>query len=280
MLEIGLLQTGDIPRCVRFCQWAGWEQAKADWRRLLALCPQGQFIARYKGIPCGAVCTVRYGSGLGWMGLLFVHPDYRRRGIGSALMNRGIEYLRHEGIRHIKIDATDAGRSVFLKLGFDDERPVHVYVGSLEEQHLEARERVVDDSTWSVISEMDRLAFGADRLALLRLLQAEEFSACALPGADGGAGYGFARAQFDTSYIGPLVANSAEAARHVTATLLEQLPAGKVMMRLLPDNLAAKELAVSLGFHLHERLTRMYLGTVCNPGVLEHVFATAGCQFG
>lgn len=281
MLTIGTLKSEDIAVCVRLGRSLGWNQTEHDWARLLTLDPDGLFVAEYRGTQCGAVATVHYGNKLGWMGMLMVHPDFRRRGIGSALMNHGIEYLRTKNVRRIKIDATDAGRSVFLRLGFEDERPVHVYVGpgraagaqpDVIPQHIEA-------GHWAAIVEMDHAAFGADRINLLRLFNDQGTGACVLTNGHL-VGYGFARDPAMGGCIGPVVAGSVKAARCILLHLLERASGHPAEWRLLPDNVEAKELAVALGFSLRERLTRMYLGTAANPGTIESIYATAGSELG
>ena len=41
-----------------------------------------------------AVTTIRYGNTVGWIGMVLVHPDFRRLGIGSKLLREAIAYLQ------------------------------------------------------------------------------------------------------------------------------------------------------------------------------------------
>ena len=279
MLEIRCLRSTDIALCMNLCRLAGWNHVDVDWLRLLDLSPEGLFLAEYKGQACGIVSTIQYGPRLGWMGLLMVHHEFRRRGIGSALMNHGIEFLKQRDVRRIKIDATDAGRSVFLKLGFEDERPVHVFVGRRPANTQPSDWHTDGDVDWQAAAEMDTAAFRADRLDLLKLLRRDGYhtslTECAAMTA-----YGFAQQGFYASRLGPVVAATPEAARTAVTRLLGILPEGNVIWNLLPDNVHAKELAASLGFTLHERLTRMYLGTAAHPGNLDTIYATGGSEVG
>src|SRR5437016_1608350 len=109
---------------------AGWNQTLDDWKRLLALSvidlslpdsEAGCFIAEWQGASAGTATTICYGNELAWIGMVLVHPDFRARGIGRALLNRCLEYLQHRGIRCIKLDATSQGKLLYDQLGFHEE---------------------------------------------------------------------------------------------------------------------------------------------------------------
>src|SRR5580700_4974672 len=92
---------------------AGWNQTPADWRRFLAMQPEGCFMAQWNGVPAGTATTTVYGSDLAWIGMVLVHPEYRRRGIGRGLLLKCIEHLQARRVRCIKLDATPQGRPVY-----------------------------------------------------------------------------------------------------------------------------------------------------------------------
>src|SRR5215208_1332775 len=82
----------------------GWNQTPADWRRLLRLEPAGCFCARVDGRVVGTATTTIYGSVMAWIGMVIVHQDFRRRGIGAALMNRALEHIAAVGVSCVKLD--------------------------------------------------------------------------------------------------------------------------------------------------------------------------------
>ncbi|HOD05671.1 MAG TPA: GNAT family N-acetyltransferase [Anaerolineaceae bacterium] len=55
----------------------------------------------------------------GYILSVFTHPDWRRRGVATALMQAILDYLRAKGIRRACLHASDAGRPVYEKLGFE-----------------------------------------------------------------------------------------------------------------------------------------------------------------
>src|SRR6266852_4773742 len=88
---------------------AGWNQTIEDWRRLLRLEPRGCFVAVQNGEVVGTVTTTTYGQALAWIGMMLVHPEHQRRGIGTRLMRQALEYLQGRGVKSVKLDATPAG---------------------------------------------------------------------------------------------------------------------------------------------------------------------------
>ena len=79
------------------------------------------FVALMDDDLVGTITTTSYGTELAWIGMMLVHPDFRRRGIATALMKAGLDYLRGGGVRCMKLDATPAGQPVYEKLGFQPE---------------------------------------------------------------------------------------------------------------------------------------------------------------
>ena len=122
MIHIRPIRQEDIPNGTALCREAGWNQLDADWMRLIDLEPDGVFVAENDGTVCGSASALRYGTHLGWIGMILVKSEFRRQGIGNRLMKHCISYLEQEQVESIKLDATSQGRPVYMKLGFQDEQ--------------------------------------------------------------------------------------------------------------------------------------------------------------
>jgi len=270
----------DIPFGLDLCRLAHWNQTDADWRRLLALEPGGVFVSEHDGRPCGTAATTCYDTRTAWIGMVLVHPDFRRRGVATALMDHCVRHLRARNVQSIKLDATDQGRPVYVRMGFKDERPIHRYVG-VRPQGLAADSaaRETDQADWPAVARLDEAAFGADRLRLLKMLAADGLSA-ALRDAGQLRGYGFTRPGHEASHLGPVVADDADAARTVVRSLLARMPDGPVIWDVLPDNADAVRLVEGLGLSATRQLTRMVCGATMNPGDVGRVYAAAGFELG
>ena len=120
-LRLRLLKRADLAFADSVRALAGWNQTMEDWERFLSAEPDGCFLAEWNGASAGTATTTVYERELAWIGMVLVHPEFRRRGIGRALLERCIEYLRSRGVRCIKLDATPLGEKVYAGLGFKDE---------------------------------------------------------------------------------------------------------------------------------------------------------------
>lgn len=115
-MPINLLTPADIPRALELSTAAGWNQIAPDWQRLLDLFPQTCFACRDdSGHILGTATLATYGN-VGWIGMVLVDSTIRGRGIGGQLFDHACHAGRH--LQTIGLDATDLGRPVYEKRGF------------------------------------------------------------------------------------------------------------------------------------------------------------------
>ena len=111
----------DIPRGLALCRQAGWNQLERDWKIFLTLSPDG-CLAVEEDMVIGTAATLKYGDRVSWIGMVLVDKEYRGRGIGMELLLKALDLLKKETT--VKLDATPAGRQLYLKLGFVEEYPL------------------------------------------------------------------------------------------------------------------------------------------------------------
>ena len=280
MIEIRTMRFDEIAFGLELCRHAGWNQVEADWRRFFELGPEGMFLAECDGCPCATASTVVYGGSLAWIGMMVVHPRFRRRGVARAMMRHCVAFLERQGMRTIKLDATDTGLPLYLEMGFQNETVVCRHVRR-DMAGLEPRSEVhaITGADWPAIAVCDAQVFGADRVPLLKLLARDGFSAVAMT-PQGPPAYAFARAGHTASFLGPIGALDPDAATRVIETLLAQVPAGEVYWDVPVANEASVSLAESLGFAPVRQLTRMWLGSNESPGALGRLYGTGSGEWG
>ncbi len=280
MIHIRSMNADDIPMGLALCRHAGWNQLEDDWRRVLALNAEGVFVAEYDGTPCGTGSVTCYGAELAWIGMILVDPAYRRRGIATCLIEHSLDRVRAARVQCVKLDATELGRMVYLKRDFEDEAPICRCLGPRIERETGALP-AIGANDWPEIALLDREAFGADRRRLLELLARDGLTAI-IKSSERVQGYGFARRGHDASFLGPIVAEDAATAERLAVALLAALPESnpKVYWDILFDNVAARDLAESLGFRVARTLTRMRYGVMPNSGRLRATFGASGFETG
>ena len=280
MINVRLMQASDVPWASELSCQVGWNQLPGDWRLLLELEPEGVFLTEDDGRRCGTASIVTYGLELGWIGMVLVKPEFRRRGIGTMLVERCLTALRSRGVRSAWLDATDAGRQVYLKMGFRDERPITRYAGAACQPGQQVdRGRAMTPADLESIRLLDTSAFGAARGPLLAGLL-KHGRGWIVDGRTAPSGFGFSRPGREADYIGPIVAQDAETAEAIVTNLLHALPGRQVYWDIPGGNPRATALAERLGFTPRRRLTRMVLGEATRVGQAELVHAAAGFELG
>lgn len=270
--KIILLDSSHIPAGMKLKEAAGWNQTERDWARLLSMEPEGCFGLVRDGEVVASTTAVCFGQKLAWIGMVLTDPASRGRGYARRLMEHAHEFVKRRGVEWIKLDATDMGRPLYLKLGYEDEQPIERWVapaGSRTRQEL---------APFELDEPLDLEAFGADRTVLLRSLAEGEESA-SMPGE----GYAMGRPGSKAAYFGPCVSRTPDAARRLLEWFLARHPGENVAWDVLPENKEALRLAREYGFERRRELVRMVLpGTAASPFQSndKYVYAIAGFEYG
>src|SRR3954465_13201950 len=117
VLCIREMTLADLPTGMHLKDQAGWNQREDDWRRLLAMQPDGGFVAELEGTPVGTVTTCRFGA-VAWIAMVLVDEAVRGRGIGRMLVTHALGSLDRHGVCTVRLDATPLGRPLYETLGF------------------------------------------------------------------------------------------------------------------------------------------------------------------
>jgi GNAT superfamily N-acetyltransferase len=279
-LHIRPMTPADIPFGMELKTLAGWNQTKGDWRALLRYTPEGCFVAEWEGRPVGTATTTIHDGKVAWIGMVLVHPEFRRLGIGKSLLKHCIAWLQQLGIPSIKLDATPAGKTVYVPLGFRDEyeleRVEAIADCGLRVADCGIRTGAADAQT---ILSLDTEAFGVPRPAVLQRLLGDHPDLCWTTSAPSSSsriplGFLLARPGANAWHLGPWVARSKETAEALLRACLARL-AGQKVFADVPANHPARQLVASHGFKPQRPLTRMWLG--CNewPGNPALTYAVA-----
>jgi ribosomal protein S18 acetylase RimI-like enzyme len=278
------MRTSDIPFAHTLRKIAGWNQTEHDWRGYLTYDPEGCFVAEVRGKPAGTATTIKYGARFGWIGMVLVHPDYRRLGLGTQLLKRAITRLQQCGVRCIKLDATPMGKKVYVPLGFVAEYELSRYEGTPPAKSAggEASD-VVPFSKVDFPSavQLDEQAFGSERAAVLHSLASRNPSLCfAIMDASGVAGFIIAREGASAVQVGPWIARDTGVAERLLRALFGHVNGRRVFVDVVQPNGPANAMIKRYGFTVQRTLTRMFLGENEHPGDPRLVFGISSPEKG
>jgi GNAT superfamily N-acetyltransferase len=220
MIILRAMKPADIDAALSLCRSAKWNQLARDWEIFLQLSPDGCSVAVKQNKVVGTVTTVRYQNSFSWIGMVLVDPASQRQGIGMQLLKKALEVLRHE--ETVKLDATPAGREVYLKLNFVDEyrlSRLHCIVNADGLDFWDARP--VSKKDLQAIAAFDSGTFGAHRQSLLQWMWEGAMQyAFIVKDEDEIQGYCLGREGQNFTHFGPVVAKNTIVAKNLMAAAL------------------------------------------------------------
>jgi predicted N-acetyltransferase YhbS len=254
-------------------------------RRQLALQPDGWLVAEHDGtiVGCGGVTVM---GPVGYVGLVGVDPALQRQGVGVMLMRALLALLESQGCATILLDASDAGKPLYLRLGFVIDDGVSTWLTSEAQPALarDAQETIAtmpyQASDLSAIIAFDSAGYGAprDRIITAYLNDAPALTRVARD--ESGALLGYLTLFSDIGFIGPWLASSPLAAAALLHDTLVQHGA-LVEGVVIPDaNLDGARLLRAAGFAPVRTLAHMRLGAPLSPTRRQRVYSQINLALG
>jgi GNAT superfamily N-acetyltransferase len=261
-LDPTVLDAHWISRALLLSAEAGWNQTAEDWKvffehgKVLGIAHGDRLVATAAVLP--------YGGEFGWLSMVLVTAEWRRRGLATRVVTACVSLLRAEG-KAALLDAAPDATEIYEKLGF---------VPLCRMERWEGNGSAIAADSDSIDLERDQEAFGVDRKFLLEgfLVRA---GSLAFRSAHG---FALLRRGAVASHIGPIVADPAEASNLVTAAI--RAASGRVYVDVLDAGRGLIPTLISLGFRPQRQFTRMALGISQLPGNPARLLAAAGPEFG
>jgi ribosomal protein S18 acetylase RimI-like enzyme len=255
-----------------------WNDSVEDLMRMLEYEPEGCFLAEVEGAPAGHVFSICYGK-LGWIGMLIVKKQYRRMGIGKALMLRARQYLLRTGAETIRLEAVPEISQLYRSIGFVDEYDSLRFKGDSRQASSQERRSVTQlkDEMIERVAEFDAQYFGAARNRVLRKLYEAYPELCFVATSRSKiSGYIMCR-KADAGYrLGPWVSTPErnEDATGLLAACLSGVDPGEPVYVGVPSiNHSAVEILQRFGFSLYWKSIRMCLGPELRNERARGIFA-------
>lgn len=280
--RIRRLEARDIDAAIALTDLEAWGYTREDFRRLLALAPDGCFAAERNGRVVAVLTTTTY-DGLSFLGAVIVAPELRGKGVGKEMMEATLTHLRATRVRTVRLNAYLNAIPFYERLGFHGEYEVIRWHG-----HAVARGKVrgirpIRRDDLPGLARMDATYFGANRHTLLTRL-AGEFSPTFLVAERGGRTRGFivGNPSGDACEIGPWVVEpqADTIAEDLYRALIEAAGSSEVAFSGPSRNPALLEFVREAGFKEVFRALRMWWGTDALAGDPAGIWAAGGLEKG
>jgi GNAT superfamily N-acetyltransferase len=216
------------------------------------------FVADADGTVVGTGVVTLNGP-VAWIGTVFVDPAWRRRGVGLELTRATIDAADQAGCRTIVLVATDAGRPMYERLGFE----VQAWYRTLEAPGLsrstpvDPRIRPFTRSDLPAMAALDADATGEDRAHLLDAF-ATEATARVLDTGNGVLGGFVVRAPWGGGAT--IAPRMDDACAILDARRVAHGPDGRTRAGLLAENQAGIERLLATGWTEAWRAPRLVRG--------------------
>ena len=287
-LPIERLARADFAACQELVVASGWNQVPDDWQLFL---DRGAVFTMVDadGTLAATAATLPFAPDFGWISMVLVRQSHRRRGLATALIAHGIAQLRQLGLVPM-LDATPAGREVYLRQGFVDgwsitrwRRPadqglVLAPAGSAMTKPAAdgVAVRPLAERDWPWLAQLDLPVFGADRQALLQCLARRSGDFACVAERDGQpSGFLLGRDGRTATQIGPVIADDPLCARRMIEHALARLR-GAVLIDTLDQHAELPALLRGAGFSVERGYTRMALAHPHGFGDAGRMMAIAG----
>ena len=280
--RIRRLEERDIDAAIALTDLEAWGYTREDFRRLLALSPDGCFVAERDGRMVGVLTTTTY-EGLAFLGAVIVAPELRGKGVGKEMMEAALAHLRATGVRTVRLNAYLNAIPFYERLGFRREYEVIRWHGPAAPGGQVRGVRPIRTADLADLAHMDAKYFGASRRMLLARL-AEEFPATFLVAEHGGRLRGFivGNPTGDSCEIGPWVVEpgSSGIAEDLYRALINSARTSEVAFSGPSQNQVLLEFVRKTPFKEVFRALRMWWGVNEFPGDPTGIWAAGGLEKG
>ena len=277
------LTAADIPAALRLSAEPGWNQVSADWQLMIE---HGDSFGRFtkEGRLVASGLTVPFSGRFGWISMILVTSEFRRRGLATQLMRSCIDALLAKRIVPA-LDATPEGRQVYLPLGFADAYRITRYFAAAPGPVAApagpaAAVRPMREADLAAVCAYDAGPFGADRAYMLRHLFARLPAAAQVAERSGRLqGFVLGRDGRASTQIGPLLAEDSATAIALLRAALAAVK-GPVCIDIGNAHEAVIEAAALAGFAPQFPFIRMIHGRSEPFDDPHRVVAIAGPELG
>lgn len=271
-----VLTEADVEAGLRLSGETGWNQLPADWLFYLR---HGHTVGFRlpDGSVVGTGAAMPYEGGFGYLALVLVTADWRRRGLGTRLAEHGIDWLERQGIVPL-LDATEKAADTYRRLGFVPLLELDRWEVNLPPARVRAPTRPRSaEIELATLAELDARAFGAIRSDLLDDIRHRPGARVHL--ASDNQGVAIIRPGRRATQIGPLIAPDDRAAVELLDEVMRGA-GGDIIIDVPTARTAFAGALATRGFSRRRSFLRMTRGRPPVPPGADLLYASIGAEYG
>jgi GNAT superfamily N-acetyltransferase len=281
MIAVRPMTVADVPLGLRLVRQAGWNQIEADWRRFLAMQPDGCFVGELDGVAVATTAAFIFGP-VAWIAMVLVEVESRRKGVATTLLKHALDFLDQQSVKTVRLDATAAGQPVYEKLGFVPEYPLTRYMGTApiadSTRGANPQSAIINPQLKEIVA-FDHRMTGTPREKMLSQLFKESPEITRVLRREGQLeGYITGRRGANATLIGPCIATP-HAGPVLLRDALRSCAGQPVFVDVPRDNTPAIEIVEKSGLTVQRHFTRMCRGERIKDHV-EAIWASSGPEKG
>lgn len=269
----------EVDLAVDWAEQEGWNPGLHDAGCFDAAEPGGFLVGLVGDAPVACISAVKYGVSFGFLGFYIVKPAWRARGYGRQIWNAGMQRLHG---RAIGLDGVLAQQDNYRRSGFTlAHRNIRYRGQGGAEAPADGQIVPLHTLPFESVATYDRPFFPDDRSRFLRhWIGQARATALGLLEHRRLVGYGVVRPCRSGHKIGPLLADSPEAAERLFTALQAHVPAGQPVYLDTPEpNAAALALARRHAMAPEFETARMYTRPCAAPP-MERWFGVTSFELG
>lgn len=274
-LTLGRIDAADIASVLALIRDVGWRVTPDQLRVFMA--SGTLFGHRVRGRLISSAALFSYGPAYAFIGLVIVHPDFQRLGLGRALLQRCLA-ARPPAAGPTGLIATDAGFPLYTSFGFRVVDQIHRYEYAAAE-HSPISDPLLPHPLTPIgaldiddLSALDQTAFGVSRRGVYVHLVPDLMVGIAVRDESMRLqGYGLSIRNADLLVVGPLVATHVDIATSLLRRFVHGA-IGPVRINVPGHQTSFRQALLDMGFQQVSTSRLMVVGSDSPPGQRDLVY--------
>jgi len=279
IFRIRTMKQDEVNLAIEWAAKEGWNPGIHDADCYYSADSNGFFIGILGDEPIATISAVKYGKSFGFIGFYIVKPEFRGKGYGIKIWNKGLKYLHG---RNVGLDGVVAQQENYKKSGFKFAYRNIRYQGNGGGKFPDNSSVIkLSEINFETVNFYDQKLFPENRTVFLKSwINQSDSKALGILKNNKLAGFGVIRKCNSAYKIGPLFADNPDLAEELFLALKSQTKSTDKFFLDTPEiNKAAVNLAKTYKMNVVFETSRMYTKEAPNISV-NKIFGVTSFELG